>query len=139
MERLLTLMIERNKYLEKYYNLNEREIRLFKLANFQSLDAFYDTRQAILEVISALDSKIDEELKSSKIEDVDQYQNEIAELLTLKDEIIERILDQDLQIISLVENEKSKVLNDLNETRKNRKVMNAYGSNFKPKVVGQDI
>jgi hypothetical protein len=128
MPRLLQLMTERNNYLVRYYNLNEREMRLYRVANFDSLDAFYETREAILDVVSALDEKIDDELMTATVEEVGNHQGEIAELLSEKDAIVGKVLDQDLQILSLIETEKNKVLKEYMETKSNKKAVGAYKS-----------
>lgn len=128
MNRITMLMGERNKYLVKYYNLNEREMSLFRIANFDSLDAFYDTRQAILEVVAELDKKIDEELMEMTAADVETHEDSMAELLSSKDSIIEKILDQDLELLSIVEKEKSRVLQEYIDTSVSKKAVGKYKS-----------
>lgn len=128
MNRMTTLMNERNKYLVKYYNLNEREMALFAQKNFDSLDAFYETRQAILDVVAELDKKIDESLMSLTVKEVEAKEDDIAELLSSKDSIIERILDQDLQLLSLIEKEKSRVMKEYMDTNLNKKAVGKYHS-----------
>lgn len=128
MNRMTSLMNERNKYLVKYYNLNEREMALFAQNNYDSLDAFYETRQAILDVVAELDKKIDESLMSLTVKEVDAQEAEIAELLSSKDSIIERILDQDLQLLSLIEKEKNRVMKEYMDTSLNKKAVGKYHS-----------
>lgn len=128
MHRIVQLMAERNQYLVRYFNLNERELKLYRASNFDSLDAFYETRQAILEVVGALDAKIEEELMALTVEDVDNNQQDMAKLLSEKDSIVEKVLDQDLQVISLIETEKGKILREIHDSKTNRKAVGAYKS-----------
>ncbi|MEC9281915.1 MAG: hypothetical protein VX642_04335 [Bdellovibrionota bacterium] len=128
MNRMTNLMNERNKYLVKYYNLNEREMVLFAQNNYESLDAFYETRQAILEVVAELDKKIDESLMTLTVKEVEAQEDDIAELLSSKDSIIEKILDQDLQLLSLIEKEKNRVMKEYMDTSLSKKAVGKYHS-----------
>lgn len=128
MPRLIELMKERNYYLIKYFNLNEREMHLFRGGNFDSLDPFYETRQAILDIVEVLDEKVDEELMALKVEDVEGLQDDMADLLSEKDSIVEKVLDQDLQLISLIETEKGKILREVLDAKSNKKAVGAYKS-----------
>lgn len=128
MPRIIELMTERNHYLVRYYNLNEREMYHYREGNFDSLDAFYETREAILDIVAVLDEKIDEELMALEVEVVEAQQDKIADLLSEKDSIVEKVLDQDLQLISLIETEKGKILKEFLETKNNKKAVGAYKS-----------
>ncbi|MFK8138284.1 MAG: flagellar protein FliT [Bdellovibrionales bacterium] len=128
MERLVEFMNERNNYLDRYFKLNAREIELFAENNFDSIDAFYETRSAILEVIHALDERIDIEIKQTEVAAIQALENQVAEILTYKDEVIEKILDQDLEILSLIETEKNSVMQELMSSKKNKKAVGAYKS-----------
>lgn len=128
MQRLTMLMTERNNYLVKYFNLNEREMSLYRQANFDSLDAFYETRQAILEVVAELDRKIDEDLMALTTQEVESQQEDMALLLSEKDSIIEKILDQDLELLSMIEKEKGRVLREFMEASLSKKAVGKYKS-----------
>ena len=57
--RLITLVYEKNHYLEKFYSLNERELVNFLAGNFENLEGFYQSREQILEMIRYVDMQID--------------------------------------------------------------------------------
>ena len=59
MLRIITLLNQKNHYLEKFYSLNETEIIHFSAGYFDNLDSFYQTREKILEMIKYLDGEID--------------------------------------------------------------------------------
>lgn len=61
MTRIITLLNEKNHYLEKFYSLNERELKNFLDGHYDGLEPFYDSREKILEIIKYIDAQIDQE------------------------------------------------------------------------------
>lgn len=132
MLRIITLLNQKNHYLEKFYSMNETEILNFSQGIFDNLETFYKNRESILEMIKYLDSEIDavqrgtadNEAQSIAKED----RREIQSAMAIKDEYVNRILSQDLEILSCIENAKSLIIRELQEVKKNKKVMGSYKS-----------
>ena len=132
MLRIITLLNQKNHYLEKFYSLNEAEILNFSQGFFENLESFYKNRESILEMIKFLDAELDQvqrntgeaEAQSMKIE----TRREIQAAMAVKDEYVNRILAQDLEILSCIENAKTLIIRELQEVKKNKKVVGSYKS-----------
>ena len=127
MLRIITLLNQKNHYLEKFYSLNEREILNFSQGNFDNLENFYQTREKLLELIKYLDAEIDQtQQEDHLIQDI--HRKQIRELLAVKEEYVNRILAQDLEVLQCIEKTKSTIIRELQDLKKNRKVVGSYKS-----------
>jgi hypothetical protein len=130
MLRIISLLQEKNNYLEKFYALNETELVNFSLGNFASLEGFYNTRERLLEIIKYLDGQLDQSNsaleKSSQVRVDDRRQ--IAEAMRTKDEYVSRIIEQDLEVLACIEVAKSNIIRELQDVRRARKAVVGYKS-----------
>lgn len=126
--KLLTLYAEKNHFLRKFIEVNEREIAQFQSGIFEGLEVFYENREKLLEIIKYLDSDIEAEqnLTTSLEDDAKQV---IRELLSQKNELVDQILGQDLDVINLIEIEKSQIIKDLQDLKKNQRGLTGYKLN----------
>ncbi len=127
MVRIINLINHKNHFLEKFYSLNENEILNFARSDFSGLEAFYQTREKILETIRYIDEQIDE-LQKQEVNVTDAQKREVATALAIKEEYVSRILAQDLEILSCIESAKSSIIRELQEIRKARKAVGSYKS-----------
>ena len=128
MTRIIDLLNHKNHYLEKFYALNETELVNFSLHNFANLEAFYQTREKILETIRYIDSEIDEVQKTDNVEANAAQKREVTVCLNIKEEYVSRILAQDLEVLSCIESAKSDIIRELQDIRKTRKAVGSYKS-----------
>lgn len=129
MEDILQLLNEKNICLRRFCELNEKEIDFIAAGNFDNLDRFYTAREGILAVIKKVDQMI--ELASmSFVEDAasPQVTVEVRRFMDQKDFLVKRILAQDLEILSKIEDAKTDIIKELAETKANRKAVGAYKS-----------
>jgi hypothetical protein len=127
MTRVITLLNEKNHYLEKFYSLNEAELKNFLQSNFDGLEVFYNSREKILEIIKYIDSQIESErMKDNNQAVAEKYKMEIKQALSAKDQYVERILEQDLQILSCIEAAKNEIIKELKSVKHGRKAMKGY-------------
>lgn len=130
MKRVLDLLTQKNHYLEKFYALNENELMNFAQSNFDNLDAFYKSREDILNVVRYIDNQM--EIAQNQIPEnqvaTNEERQELIEMLAIKDEYVARILEQDLQILSCIEATKNNIIRELQEVRRNRKALSQYKS-----------
>jgi len=127
MLRIITLLTQKNHYLEKFYSLNEKELLNFAESNFDNLDYFYQSREKILELIKYLDAEIEQTHQEDHlVEDSDR--REIRALLAVKEEYVSRIISQDLEILECIETTKSSIIRELQDLKKNRKAVGSYKS-----------
>ncbi|MCB0341319.1 MAG: hypothetical protein H6626_09505 [Pseudobdellovibrionaceae bacterium] len=130
MEQIIDLLEEKNRFLEKFYRLNESEILKFADGNFDGLELFYGERESILEIIGKLDGRIEE--SSSAPVDPKFVSNvakkQILSNIDYKNEVVSRILEQDLQILSFIEQAKSNIIRELSQVRAAKKAIGSYKS-----------
>ncbi len=130
MERVIELLNEKNHYLEKFYSLNETEIENFSVGNFDNLDGFYTTRERILEILKYLDSEILKEQADYSPEAIasSEHRKEIVQALNTKDEYVSRIIEQDIEVLTCIEQAKNNIIRELQDVRKNKKAIGSYKS-----------
>ena len=127
--RLITLVYEKNHYLEKFYSLNEKELTNFLSGNFDNLEGFYQNREKILEVIRYVDTQIDKshnEVLRSGIDLHDSIKKELKKAMKIKDEYVERILRQDLDVLSCIDRAKTEIIRELQSLKKGKKAVSGY-------------
>lgn len=127
MNRIITLLQQKNHYLEKFYSLNESQILDFSSGDFDGLEEFYQTRENILQMIQYLDKELNA-LQESDVSINSEQKIEIREALAIKDEYVSRILSQDLEILSCIETAKSNIIRELQEVRRAKKAISGYKS-----------
>lgn len=130
MFRIISLLQEKNHYLEKFYSLNETELLNFSIGNFETLENFYNTRERLLEIIRYLDGQLEEE--NSDKEDLSQVsqdeRRQVTEAMRTKDEYVSRIIEQDLEVLACIEAAKSNIIRELQDVRRVRKAVGGYKS-----------
>ncbi len=138
MLRIITLLNQKNHYLEKFYALNETEILNFAQDDYSNLDQFYHTREQILKTIRYVDSEIDG--ASKLLTDVSiELRKEISVNMEIKDQYVTRILAQDLEILSCIETAKSAIIRELQEIKRTKKAVGGYKSPTFVKRLDEEI
>lgn len=140
MANILNLLQEKNEYLEKFYGVNTEEIARFADGDFENLEEFYRSRAAILDMIGSVDRRIEEfNLQSPAEESIsDKEKKLILEELDFRNSIVHRILAQDLQALSFIENAKSEIIKELAKVRSVRKVMSSYKVGMKNVTIDEE-
>lgn len=128
MERIISLLKEKNDYLEKFHAVNEHELINFAAGDFENVELFYQTRDKILELINCVDGLIEEENERMVVGVTEARRAEAARLFAEKDSLVETILAQDLQIIEYIEKEKSNIIRELRSTQTARRAVGAYAN-----------
>lgn len=131
MNRIITLLNEKNHYLEKFYSLNETELANFAQGQFDNLERFYQTREHILGVLKYVDAQVvkaqdENEVLGTPVNN--EARREIKEALAIKDEYVARIIEQDIQVLACIEMAKNSIIKELQEVRRNRKAVGGYKS-----------
>jgi hypothetical protein len=128
MKSITELLEEKNQYLEKFFRINEEELEKFVCGEFENLERFYASREGLL----ALIKKVDEIIERSGEGPVDpstvspQFKKQILDSLQYKNDLVNRILEQDLRILSAIEKEKSSIIKELTQVRAAKKVIGSY-------------
>lgn len=129
MNRIVTLLNEKNHYLEKFYALNEKELENFLRGNFDELESFYNTRERILEIVKYLDAQIEtaQTREPAAVEGTTvEGKRKIREALTIKDTYVSKIIEQDLQVLACIESAKNSIIRELQDLKKGKKAVSGY-------------
>lgn len=127
MLRIITLLNQKNHYLEKFYSLNETELLNFSAGQFDNLEYFYQTREKILAMVKYLDGEIDKTESGGSAPSTED-KRELREALAIKEEYVNRILSQDLEILSCIESAKSDIIRELQELKRAKRAVGSYKS-----------
>lgn len=128
MSCIVELLEEKNQHLEKFFRLNEMELYNLSENNFENLENFYSSRECILDLVGTVDRRLND-LNSGIVSSEEitlENKKNIIKLLSYKNDLVQKILAQDLQILSIIEIEKSKVINELRGNKKARKAYHGY-------------
>jgi hypothetical protein len=140
MQTIVQLLNEKNQHLEAFAQLNAEEMDKFFDGNFDSLEIFYNSREALLDMIRAIDTLMDE--TQAKLDPHlpidDQFRRDVLRALNKKNDLVTGILAQDLQILSTIEQAKSKIIRELRQVRSSRKAVSAYKSGDAPAKLDEE-
>ncbi|MCC7404333.1 MAG: hypothetical protein IT288_08040 [Bdellovibrionales bacterium] len=130
MTDIIELLFQKNCHLEKFFRLNEAELLNFSDGNFDNLETFYHSRESLLEMIQKIDKRIEDSNSVAVDQTVatDAEKKKILEAIAYKNELVTRILAQDLQILSIIEKAKSGIIKELSSVKVARKAMKGYHS-----------
>lgn len=127
MDQVIDLLQKKNHYLEKFLLISEAELINFEAGDFDNLEAFYDCREKILNIVTHIERELENTSAQFEGERIaDGVKDVIVQAMNRKDEIVARILDLDLKLIACIESEKSEIIRELRELSKGRKVLDGY-------------
>lgn len=98
---LFQLLEQKNSYLLEFHKINMDELKRLSEGSIDNLENFYYSREILLNAIKKLDDKTSSKIKSLKVNK--QEKKKLIDILNLKRKMILSILDQDLVIISLID------------------------------------
>lgn len=126
-EMIIKLLEEKNNHLEMFLTVSEKERKAFKARNFENIEFLYEIREDILENIRCIDERVETySAEVNKAELSKETRERIMDCLQLKETLTHQILEQDLVILSCVENEKSSMIKKMTSVRDGRRLMKAY-------------
>lgn len=134
MDTIINLLKDKNYHLQKFYQLNEGELLNFADNNFDNLEIFYQSRETILDLIRCIDRLIDaaSSAHSSPGEISAAEKREMLNAMNAKNDLVQQILAQDLQILSVIEIAKSDIIKELRQVQSAKKAVGAYKSGEAP-------
>ncbi|MBC7741087.1 MAG: hypothetical protein H7061_02740 [Bdellovibrionaceae bacterium] len=131
MIRLIQFLNEKNHFLEKFYSLNEYQMSRLESGLFDDIEKFYNQREDLLKIIKYVDAEIHQSHMVHK--DItgafDENQKmQIREALRCKEMYVQKILEQDLSILSLIDEAKSQIIKELQDIKHTKKALAGYKS-----------
>jgi hypothetical protein len=131
---VITLLKEKNSYLETFLEVSEKERKSFKARNFDNLEVLYAIREDILENIRSIDRRIEKYSRDLQPENLGPEDRDvIKKLMSQKQSLVNGIMAQDLVMLSCVENEKSSMIKKMTGIKDGRRLLKAY--RFMPDIV----
>lgn len=130
MENIISLLQDKNYHLQRFFDLNEIELMNFAEGNFDNLESFYNTRESILDLIRCIDRVVEQShmMMEEPLKITTQEKLTVTRALAQKNDLVTRILAQDLQILSVMESAKSHIIKELAQVKSARKAVGAYKS-----------
>lgn len=122
---IIQLLEQKNDLLRTFLEISECERKSFKARNFDNLEDLYQSREQLLGSIQSIDRRLDaysENASGVSHED----KSSIKKLLDQKQVLVNEILQQDLVILSCIENEKSSLIKKISSVRSGRRLVKAY-------------
>lgn len=134
MDTIINLLKDKNYHLEKFLQLNEGELLNFAEGNFDNLEIFYQSRETILDLIRCIDRLIEAAAATHENPNnvSDKHKQEMITCMNTKNDLVTRILAQDLQILSSIEQAKSDIIKELRQVQAGKKAVGAYKSGDAP-------
>ena len=129
MIKTISLLEEKNMYLEKFLGLNRDRLDCLGKGDFTELQRFREDREMILNIIKHIDSLI--EARTAHMDEAEIEQNakvKVSRLMERKDSLVKAILSQDIDIMSIIEKAKSEIIMELRKVRGARKTIGSYKS-----------
>ena len=138
MERVISLLTEKNDYLEKFYAINEHELINFAAGDFENVEIFYQTRDKFLDLIRCIDQMLEDENTRMFMNDTDANRAQVSRLFAEKDRLANAILAQDVEVLAHIDREKSKIIKELRGTQQARRAVGAYASLERAKAMEEN-
>lgn len=106
---LFEILEKKNFYLLEFHKINMAELRqLTTKGNVDNLENFYYSRELLLNAINKLDSQISTNKLIKNLKINKKEKRRLMDILNLKREMVMSILEQDLTILSLVDQIKNR-------------------------------
>jgi hypothetical protein len=131
MMRLIQFLGEKSHFLEKFCSLNEKQISLLENGQFDDIERFYNQREDLLKILKYIDAEIFKAHTAHREENAsytDEQKQTIREALRTKEIYVKKIVDQDLIILSLIDEAKTRIIKELQDVQKARKALTGYRS-----------
>lgn len=130
---LIQFLNEKNYFLEKFCQLNETQLKLLQQGHVEGLDYFYNQRESIIGIVRNIDAKITKCLtgpsdKPSSQKLTGPERDAVKKAMAIKDEYVNLIMGQDLEIIACIDHLKTGIFNELKAVSSTKKMVTGYKS-----------
>lgn len=110
---LFEVLEKKNSYLLEFHKINMNELDRLAEGQMDNLENFYYSRELLLNAIKKLDNKITNDNLDKNLKINQEEKKKLEDILSLKRKTVMSILDQDLVILSLVDQIKKTNLQDI--------------------------
>jgi hypothetical protein len=129
MENIINLLRDKIYHLQRFHDMNDVELVRFVEGKFENLESFYNSREAILDLVKCIDRLLEQAQLAEFPDQISRdHREQVSSTLAAKDRLVKKILGQDLQILSVLETAKSNIIRELAQLKTVRKAVGAYRS-----------
>lgn len=130
---VLPLLRSKNRCLERFLKLSEDFVSQIEQFGFTGLDEFHQKRDKIIQALEMYDRKISQVVQMLRDDKkTEQLKKTIERNLARKDELIRQIVKVDQTIIVRVEAERTRVQEEILESRKSSEQLSKFKSSWIP-------
>lgn len=128
MDEILSYLRLKNRYYGKFLALSERFLKLEEDRRWGELEYLTDNRERILNILRYFDCKIATLFQNPLVAraDLSRYRGEVRELLDERERIARRIVERDLELISLIDEMKSETIAELKKSVETRQQLGSF-------------
>jgi hypothetical protein len=131
---IIELLKQKKHFLSEFCQISSSGLMNFKKNNFDEIDLFYNGRESLLEIIQYIDQKIE------SIPPSEAFDPKMIAILKLEIKALsQEILNQDMKILSIVDNEKSNIIKELQNISKNKKNVSSYKTKVSRHQIDEEI
>jgi hypothetical protein len=125
---VLALLRSKNKCLEKFLSLSADFLEKAEGGDVSGLSLLEERRGACLKAIELYDRKISEAVAMVPPSERTELADAVQLALDKRQIIVEKIVATDAKIIARVEEEKARILTELNKTKKTKNTLGKFKS-----------
>lgn len=127
---VLGLLQSKNRCLNRFLKITER---FLSAKDLSALPAFEQERESILKALDLYDRKITGVVMGlTDLERTPELSKQVEDALETKHFLVNQILALDEKIIARIEDEKSRLVREMNQTQKTRDTVNKFKSAWIP-------
>lgn len=137
MYQIIKYLELKNMYYEKFLSISQKFLNKARANYWDDLTVFIDNRERILNIIRAFDYKIAqffEEIDLTNCE-LNSYRFQVRALLMRRKELIDKIVEVDLELISKIEELKNETIKELKFQMEKQQQLELFSEHTKTKPV----
>lgn len=129
-EQIVHYLELKNQYYEKFHSMTRKFIESSQKDEWSDLQFFVENRERVLKIIQYFDHKVATLLQAvpSESPEVESHRARVQELMKARYDMGQRILEQDLELISRLEELKSETIRELKKVQDFGQKLHSYAS-----------
>ena len=128
---LIVTLEKRNKCLDLFLEESENFLESTKMGDFSNINQFQEKRESALKGYHLADNALSQAISSlSQSEKTPELINSVKKFQDIKNSMIYAIFLIDKEIIENIEKEKTKLLQEINFSEKNKKIFGKFKSKW---------
>lgn len=131
MQDVIEYLEMKNHYYEKFYSVTTKLLDAASQNQWKDLNFFVDSRERILSILRSFDVKIEQAMSKYRDNDrtLEAYRLKVKSLFQKRSEWAQRIVNQDLKLISAIDDFKTETIRELKTTLSTQQHLDSFNSN----------